>query len=91
MSSPPSPTPPSSCPFLSTLMRCEQVTSVDHFQDTRLVELDISGSDVSFDPGDVCMIQPKNLDENVERFVKLFSNFDVDKVFQIEPRDDDAK
>jgi sulfite reductase alpha subunit-like flavoprotein len=68
---------------LVPLIRCERVTSSDHFQDTRLVEFDISRSGLAFSPGDVCMIQPSNLDEVVERFVKLFSHFDADKVFQL--------
>jgi len=67
------------------------MTSTDHFQDTRLVEFDIEGSGIDFQPGDVCMIQPKNLEENVERFVKLFSHFDVDVAFNMATNDGDAK
>ena len=70
-------------PFLAPLIRCERVTSVDHFQDTRLVEFDISGSGIGFNPGDVCMVQPKNLDAVVDRFLALFSHFDADKVFDL--------
>jgi sulfite reductase alpha subunit-like flavoprotein len=66
------------------------VTSEDHFQDTRSVEFDIS-TEISFEPGDVCMIQPQNLEDNVERFVQLFSHFDVDAEFDISTRDSDAK
>lgn len=78
-------------PYLAPLLRCERVTSIEHFQDTRLVELDIRNSNISFAPGDVCMVQPSNLDDRVERFVRLFSHFDVDKVFQLKPRELDIK
>ena len=78
-------------PFFAPMLRCERITSADHFQDTRLVEFDIEDSAIDFGPGDVCMIQPKNLEENVERFVKLFSRFDVDAVFSMSTNDDDAK
>ncbi len=77
-------------PFWAPLIRYQRVTSVDHFQDTRSVEFDIS-TEINFDPGDVCMIQPQNLDENVDRFVQLFSHFDVDAEFDILTRDCDAK
>jgi len=68
---------------MAPLTRCERVTSDDHFQDTRLVEFDVSNSGIEFNPGDVCMIQPKNLDAVVNRFLTLFSHFDVDKVFDL--------
>ena len=77
-------------PFLAPLIRCERVTSVDHFQDTRSVEFEIS-TEINFEPGDVCMIQPQNLEESVDRFAQLFSHFDVDVEFDISTRDSDAK
>ena len=74
-------------PFMAQLISCDRVTSKDHFQDTRLVELDIKGSGITFMPGDVCMIRPNNLKENVEFFFQLFPNLDPDMLFTLKPND----
>ena len=37
-------------PFLAPIFGCQRVTSEDHFQDTRLVEFDISGSKITGKP-----------------------------------------
>ena len=38
----------------------------------RLLRLDISGSDIKYAPGDIALLQPHNLEENVEVFFSLF-------------------
>lgn len=80
-----------SCPYSATLFGCERVTPVEHFQDTRLVSFCIDKSDIQFSPGDVCMVQPQNLDESVDRFVNLFRHLDVDKKFCIVPSESNVK
>ena len=46
-------------PFTALLEQCKRVTSADHFQDVRLVTLDISGSGIEYKPGDVVWIYPE--------------------------------
>ena len=63
-------------PFMARLASNARQTSDDHFQDTRLVEFDVSasGSGLDYEPGDVCMVMPRNSKENVEAFFELFSS-----------------
>ena len=63
-------------PFMARLASNVRQTSDDHFQDTRLVEFDVStsGGGLDYDPGDVCMVMPRNSKENVEAFFQLFSS-----------------
>lgn len=58
-----------------------------HFQDTRLVKLGLSshGNSVHYEPGDVCMVQPRNLAENVLYFFEeLFPHLDPSMRFDLE-------
>ena len=50
-----------------------RVTHEDHFQDTRLVIIDSSGSSVHYSPGDVAMVLPRNSREVAEEFITLLS------------------
>ena len=63
-------------PFMARLTSNARQTSDDHFQDTRLVEFDVSasGGGLDYEPGDVCMVMPRNSKENVEAFFELFSS-----------------
>ena len=63
-------------PFMARLASNGRQTSSDHFQDTRLVEFDVStsGGGLDYEPGDVCMVMPRNSKENVEAFFELFSS-----------------
>ena len=38
----------------------------------RLLSLDISGSGIQYNPGDIALVQPENLEDNVEFFFSLF-------------------
>ncbi len=58
-------------PFDAEVTLNQRVTSEDHFQNTRLVEFDIRKSGFRFSPGDVCYVQPKNLEENVNLFFEV--------------------
>lgn len=48
----------------------DRVTSADHFQDVRLVDLHLRDS-VPYGPGAVAVIQPKNFPADVSAFIKL--------------------
>jgi hypothetical protein len=50
-------------PFPARLLSCGRVTPPGHWQDTRLVELDISASDMRHAPGDVLSMLPRNADD----------------------------
>ena len=76
-------------PFQAPVVRCDRVTSADHFQDTRLVEFDISGSGVpAYSPGDVCYVRPANLAENVDFFFDLFPGLRQEAVLSLERNSD---
>jgi len=72
-------------PFLAPLLSCDRQTPKDHFQDVRLVRLDISNSGIMYKPGDIALIQPSNLEENVEEFFSLFPSLDPERKFVLEP------
>jgi len=74
-----------SCPFLSPVLSCARQTPEDHFQDVRLVRLDISNSGMKYKPGDVALVQPSNLPHNIEQFFTLFPGLDPDKEFYLTP------
>jgi len=69
------------CPVLSSVRQ----TPEDHFQDVRLLQVDISGTGLEYSPGDVAEILPTNLEDNVETFFKLFPELDPDKMFLLTP------
>ena len=72
------------CPVIS----CDRQTPEDHFQDVRLLRIDISGTNISYSPGDVAEVLPSNLEDNVETFFKLFPNIDPEAVFSLTPSHD---
>ena len=61
----------------------ERVTSSDHFQETRLIKFGISKAQnqLSYQPGDVVMIQPSNVKENVKDFLGMGYFFNCCKLF----------
>ncbi|KAL4219174.1 NADPH-dependent diflavin oxidoreductase 1 [Mactra antiquata] len=65
-------------PYPAKLISNERVTSDDHFQDTRLIHIDISHSNLSYNPGDVCVIYPQNMIDTVKDFIS-YMNLDPDK------------
>merc|ERR1719193_2106290 len=70
-----------SCPFISPVLSCSRQTPEDHFQDVRLVRLDISNSGLKYKPGDVALVQPSNLAHHIEQFFTLFPGLDPDREF----------
>ena len=77
----------SASPYMAPLLSCNRVTTEDHFQDTRLVEIGIQNSGISFKPGDVCVIRPNNLKENVEFFFQLFPHISPETYLYLEKND----
>lgn len=60
-------------PFMATILSNERVTSEDHFQDVRLMKFQIPEvlTSLKYSPGDICVVNPKNLQSNVEEFISL--------------------
>ena len=48
----------------------------------RLVEMDISGSGIIYKPGDIALVLPQNLQQNIEDFFALFPNLGM-SLYQI--------
>lgn len=97
------PLPPSqNNPFLAHLVTNERVTSPSHFQDVRLITMDISDAGIrfgrcmcgygsvffslSYSAGDVLMVQPQNIPSVVEEFLSLLS-LDSEQMVSVETTD----
>lgn len=75
-------------PFPARLISNDRVTAPDHWQDVRLVRLDITGSDISYSPGDVAMVAPQNMADTVDDFISYF-NLNPDQLIQLHQNDQD--
>ena len=51
-------------PWKSVMVGNRRITSEEHFQDVRLVEFDVSGSGITYKPGDVVWIYPRSVVES---------------------------
>ncbi|XP_049594437.1 NADPH-dependent diflavin oxidoreductase 1 isoform X2 [Syngnathus scovelli] len=60
-----------SYPFPAKLLSNERVTDPNHFQDVRLIEFDIMGSNIDFTAGDVVVMRSCNAAEDVQEFCQL--------------------
>lgn len=80
----PSPQPlPIKCSHAATLLSNNRVTPDSHFQDVRLMDLRLK-NDVSYGPGAVAVIYPKNFPGDVREFITLMQWDDVaDKPFEL--------
>ncbi|XP_061581946.1 NADPH-dependent diflavin oxidoreductase 1 [Cololabis saira] len=58
-------------PFPARMTSNRRVTATSHFQDVRLIDFDITGSDIEYSAGDVVMMRPCNAPEDVELFCQL--------------------
>lgn len=74
------------CPFHAPLISNERLTSDDHWQDVRLIRLDVRGSGIKYDPGDVVMIQPQNSEDSVQEFLTLMK-LDPQQRFTLQQND----
>ena len=78
----------SSKPYYAHLVKNDRVTHKDHFQDTRLIEFDYSSTNrIKYEAGDVLLLKPHNLKENVNKFLEIFSHLklDLDQKIKIIP------
>ena len=69
-------------PCFSAITMNKRVTADDHFQEVRLVEFDTSQVETKYEPGDVLMVQPKNIKAHVQEFITLM-NLDPNRRFSI--------
>ncbi|XP_060719181.1 NADPH-dependent diflavin oxidoreductase 1 [Tachysurus vachellii] len=81
--------PSSSHPFPGRVVFNQRVTASGHFQDVRLIEFDITGSNIQYSAGDVVMMRPCNSPEDVELFCQLL-RLDLDHYFVLKPTDDNT-
>ncbi|CAG0894050.1 unnamed protein product [Cyprideis torosa] len=72
-------------PFHAQIKANTRVTAKSHFQDVRLITFDITNSEMIFRPGDVALVQPQNLEEDVEGFFSFFK-LNRKKCFRLRPR-----
>uniref|UniRef100_H2Z1M5 NADPH-dependent diflavin oxidoreductase 1 n=1 Tax=Ciona savignyi TaxID=51511 RepID=H2Z1M5_CIOSA len=77
-------------PYLAALTGNQRVTATEHFQDTRLISLDISAvvDKMRYEPGDVVMVQPRNLPHNVNALLELLP-YKPDMLITFHSLDDD--
>lgn len=64
-------------PFEARVINNKRITAQDHFQDVRLIELELD-STIDYHLTDVCVVYPKNLPEQVDIFLNLFNSEDND-------------
>ncbi|XP_074474499.1 NADPH-dependent diflavin oxidoreductase 1 [Sebastes fasciatus] len=76
-------------PFPAKLVSNSRVTDMSHFQDVRLIEFDITGSNIEFAAGDVVMMHPCNTSEDVEEFCELL-RLDPEARFTLSATDNTA-
>ncbi|MFT7817556.1 NADPH-dependent diflavin oxidoreductase 1 isoform X2 [Arapaima gigas] len=72
--------------FAARMISNQRVTHLEHFQDVRLIEFDITGSNIEFSAGDVVMMRPKNSLEDVEQLCNLL-RLDPERQFILQPTD----
>ena len=59
-------------PFHAKMLSNERVTSDAHWQDVRLIRLDLSDSRMQYNAGDVMVVAPTNPSDDVQQFLELF-------------------
>lgn len=55
---------------MARVLTNQRITSSDHFQDTRHIEIDLEGSGLSYEPGDLLAIVPRQDPGAVGRFLR---------------------
>ncbi|KAI8089420.1 uncharacterized protein BX664DRAFT_332981 [Halteromyces radiatus] len=76
--------------FDMELLDNKRITAADHFQDVRHIALYNSSPEFKYDPGDIAVITPQNLPEDVDTFLKQMKWTDLaDKYIQFEATDED--
>lgn len=70
-------------PWFTSLLSNERKTSVEHYQEVLLIKFNLEHSNISYDPGDVLMIQPCNIQEKVDEFFQLVA-WEADDIINVE-------
>lgn len=65
-------------PFYAKLVRNERSTDQEHWQNVRLLEFDCNTSRIKYEPGDVLVLRPSNLKQNIEKFMDAFKHLNLD-------------
>lgn len=78
--------PSSASPFEAKIASNERVTAEGHFQDVRLIKFDVGGSGIAHLPGDVLLVQPSNLSDNIDEFLNV-TNLNPDMRFTVRQND----
>lgn len=65
-------------PFKAKVTRNDRVTDLEHFQNVRLIELEIDSICVHYDAGDVLVMQPSNPKHVIDKFNELFEHMKLD-------------
>ncbi|PKK76336.1 riboflavin synthase domain-like protein [Rhizophagus irregularis] len=74
------------------LVKNERITAHDHYQDVRHIEFNINSSDFKYEPGDVLVVRPKNIPEEVDEFIKMMDWEEIaDKAFKLVSKYEDRK
>lgn len=58
-------------PYLAEISSISKVTPAEHFQDVRLVEIDLGNSGMTHPPGAVLSVLPRNLEPDAKDFCEL--------------------
>lgn len=64
-------------PFKARVLENRRITAEDHFQDVRLIELELD-STIQYSLTDVCVVYPENHQEQVDLFLNLFNSDEDD-------------
>lgn len=70
-------------PYFAPLLRNERMTAAAHFQDTRHLEFDLSGSGLTYEPGDLLAVLPHSPAEAVDALLSRLG-LDGDAVVRVE-------
>ncbi|XP_055357583.1 NADPH-dependent diflavin oxidoreductase 1-like [Paramacrobiotus metropolitanus] len=76
-------------PFHASVIANDRVTAAEHFQDVRLIKMDIAGSGFVYQPGDVMVVYPKNSLDQVEELLTLL-HLEGNQVITLSLHDEDA-
>lgn len=68
--------------FIGTVTSNDRLTPESHFQDTRLIKISAQQCNKAhYEPGDVLIIMPHNLEESVDMFRTVCPHLDYDTKF----------
>ena len=69
-------------PLYGELVRNERLTSADHWQDVRLIEIEcgVDSDRVKYESGDVCVMRPSNTKQNIDKFLSLFEHLNLGSI-----------